>query len=105
MPGNLPTMATDGARNVYNPSFVEDLRPSELEGTLAHEAMHCALGHQCRRGGRDPELWNYAADFAINPLLLANGFTFPGGALIDPAFKNLSAEEIYARLRQRSGGA
>jgi predicted metal-dependent peptidase len=103
-PGNLPTMATDGTRVVYNPSFVDELSPAELEGALAHEVIHCALGHQCRRGGRDPELWNRAADFAINPLLLANGFTLPGGALIDPAFDNLSAEEIYARLLQNSSG-
>jgi len=104
VPGHLPTMATDGSRIVYNPAFVDQLKPPELEGTLAHEVMHCALGHQCRRGSRDPGLWNEAADFAINPILIANGFTLPAGALIDPAFANLSAEEIYARLPQKSGG-
>src|SRR6516165_9586185 len=104
VPGNLPTMATDGSRAVYNPTFVDQLKPAELEGTLAHEVLHCALGHHCRRGERDPELWNQAADFAINPILLGNGFTLPVGALVDPAFNNLSAEEIYARLLQRRGG-
>jgi len=99
--GSLPTMATDGSRIVYNPGFVDQLKPAELEGTLAHEVLHCALGHQCRRGERDPELWNEAADFAINPILIGNGFALPAGALIDPTFKNLSAEEIYARLLQR----
>ena len=99
--GSLPTMATDGSRIVYNPGFVDQLKPAELEGTLAHEVLHCALGHQCRRGERDSELWNVAADFAINPILIGNGFALPAGALIDPAFKNLSAEEIYARLLQR----
>jgi predicted metal-dependent peptidase len=102
--GSVPTMATDGSRIVYNPAFVDQLKPAELEGTLAHEVLHCALGHQCRRGERDPELWNQAADFAINPILLGNGFTLPAGALVDPAFNNLSAEEIYARLLQRGGG-
>jgi predicted metal-dependent peptidase len=69
--------------------------------------MHCALGHQCRRGTRDQGLWNEAADFAINPILNANGFTLPTGALIDPAFADLSAEEIYARLlrEKTEGGA
>jgi predicted metal-dependent peptidase len=104
VPGSLPTMATDGCRIVYSPAFVDELKPAELEGTLAHEVLHCALGHQCRRGERDPELWNQAADFAINPILLGNGFTLPSGALIDPAFNDLSAEEIYARLLQRKGG-
>ena len=104
VPGNLPTMATDGSRIVYNPAFVGQLKPAELEGVLAHEVLHCALGHHCRRGDRDPELWNEAADLAINPILLGNGFTLPAAALIDPAFNNLSAEEIYARLLQRTGG-
>jgi len=104
VPGCLPTMATDGSRIVYNAAFVDELKPAELEGTLAHEVLHCALGHHCRRGERDPELWNQAADFAINPILLGNGFTLPAGALVDPAFNNLSAEEIYARLLQRRGG-
>ena len=101
IPGDLPTMATDGSRIVYNPAFVDQLKPAELEGTLAHEVLHCALGHQCRRGTRDSGLWNEAADFAINPILNANGFTLPAGALVDPAFNNVSAEEIYARLLQR----
>jgi predicted metal-dependent peptidase len=105
IPGDLPTMATDGSRIVYNPAFVDQLKPAELEGTLAHEVMHCALGHQCRRGTRDLGLWNEAADLAINPILNANGFTLPAGALIDPAFANLSAEEIYARLlREKTEG-
>jgi predicted metal-dependent peptidase len=101
IPGDLPTMATDGSKIVYNPAFVDRLKPAELEGTLAHEVLHCALGHQCRRGKRDRELWNVAADFAINPILIGNGFMLPAGALVDPAFNNLSAEEIYTRLLQR----
>lgn len=103
VPGASPTMATDGTRIVYNPSFVDQLKPAELEGTLAHEVLHCALGHHCRRGNRDPRLWNEAADLAINPILIKNGFTLPAGALIDPAFTDLSAEEIYARLLQKRG--
>jgi predicted metal-dependent peptidase len=97
-------MATDGSRVVYNPAFVDELKPAELEGVLAHEVLHCALSHHCRRGERDPEIWNQAADFAVNPILLGNGFTLPAGALIDPTFNDLSAEEIYARLLQRRGG-
>src|SRR5471032_1787988 len=103
--GELPTMATDGRRIVYDPAFVEELTAAELEAVLAHEVLHCALGHHCRRGARDPRLWNEAADLAINPILIANGFSLPAGALIDPAFENLSAEEIYARLLERANDA
>lgn len=100
-PDDVPSMATDGRRIVYDPSFVDLLKPAELEAVLAHEVMHCALGHHCRRGAREPALWNRAADLAINPILIANGFTLPEGALLDPQFSNLSAEEIYARLMDR----
>lgn len=100
--GELPTMATDGRRIVYNPAFVDELTPAELEAVLAHEVLHCALGHHCRRGARDPRVWNEAADLAINPILIGNGFTLPAGALLDDTFNNLSAEEIYARLMQWS---
>ncbi|MBV9083611.1 MAG: hypothetical protein JOZ62_13105 [Acidobacteriaceae bacterium] len=72
---------------------------------LAHEVLHCALAHHCRRGQREPELWNEAADYAVNPILLANGVVLPPGVLVDPAFAELSAEEIYARLmRARKSG-
>jgi predicted metal-dependent peptidase len=98
MSTSFPTMATDGRRLVYNPAFVEKLTPAELEGVLAHEVMHCALAHHCRRGDRDAQLWNRAADYAVNPLLIGNGITLPKEALIDPSFADLSAEEIYPRL-------
>ena len=100
--GDLPTMATDGRRIVYNPQFVQQLKPAELEGVLAHEVMHCALAHHCRRGNRNPQIWNRAADYAVNPLLLGAGITLPAGVLVNAEFADLSAEEIYARLSQQT---
>ena len=105
LPGELPTMATDGRRIVYNPQFVQQLKPAELEGVVAHEVMHCALAHHCRRGNRNPQVWNQAADYAVNPLLLSAGMTLPAGVLVNPEFANLSAEEIYARLSQQASGS
>ncbi len=102
--GSLPTMATDGSRIVFNSDFVDELTPAQLEGVIAHEVLHCALGHHCRRGQRDPRLWNKAADLAINPILIRNGLILPEGALFDSACDNLSAEDIYARLQKQSAG-
>jgi predicted metal-dependent peptidase len=101
VPGSLPTMATDGRRIVYNPAFVVGLSSAELEGVLAHEVLHCALAHHCRRGQREPDLWNQAADYAVNPILLGSGVVLPPGVLVDAAFADLSAEEIYSRLLNR----
>jgi predicted metal-dependent peptidase len=42
-------MATDGRRILFNPEFVHSLQPEELEAVLAHEVLHCALGHHPRR--------------------------------------------------------
>lgn len=94
----LKTMGTDGVRLVYNPDFVESLTLPELTGVWAHEAMHCALDHTGRLGNRDRKRFNIAADHAINPLLIDAGLTLPKSALIDPRYRNKSAEEIYALL-------
>ncbi|HET6843506.1 MAG TPA: VWA-like domain-containing protein [Candidatus Angelobacter sp.] len=101
---SIPTMATNGKTIYYNPAFVESLTPAELQGVLAHEVMHCALAHQCRRGVRDTQLWNEAADLAINPIILNNGLTLPADAHVDHQYQGMSAEEIYARLLDQKGG-
>lgn len=102
----FPTMATNGKVICYNTAFVESLTPEELEGVLAHEVSHCALGHHCRRGNRDRRLWNIACDYAINPLLLKNDLVLPAGALVNADYEGLSAEQIYDRmLQEQSDGA
>lgn len=95
---NQPSMCTDGRTIRYNETFAAGLSPDELCGVLAHEVMHPALGHHARRGDRDPQNWNRAADYAINPLLRAAGLTLPADALDDPAYHGMSAEEIYGKL-------
>jgi predicted metal-dependent peptidase len=91
----FPTMATDGQRHYFNPEFVLSLTPQELLGVQAHESEHDARHHGTRRGGRDPMEWNIACDYAINIDLIAEGFKLPDGALIDPKYRGMSAEEIY----------
>lgn len=93
------TMWTDGKRLGFNPSFVASLTPSETRGVVAHEVDHCARLHHVRREHRDADDWNKACDYAINGGLVAAGFILPKGALINPAYDNLSEEEIYTRLR------
>jgi predicted metal-dependent peptidase len=94
------TMQTDGTRLQYNPEFVDTMTDAELTAVIAHEVMHCALLHPYRIGSRELKTWNKACDFAINSLLVAQGFTLPKGALIDPQFDGISAEQIYAILNR-----
>jgi predicted metal-dependent peptidase len=96
----LPTMATNGKVIRYNADFVESITAEELEGVLAHEVLHCALAHHCRRGDRQKRLWNIAADYAINPIVLKNGLALPADALVNPDYEGLSVEQIYDRLLQ-----
>lgn len=96
--GGCKTMATDGRSLFFNPAWVEKQKPAELVGVIAHEVMHCAMSHHCRRGARDPRKWNIAADHAINPILVDAGFTLPAGGLNDPAYHGLAAEQIFGRL-------
>jgi predicted metal-dependent peptidase len=74
-----------------------------LRTCIAHETMHCAALHHTRRGDRDLRRWNIACDHAINPLLAEADFELPDGALLDPAYAGLSAEDIYARLPEDDG--
>lgn len=94
----VPTAATDG-RDIYvNNTFFSTLSADEQEGLLLHEVLHAALLHVPRRGGRDPLLWNIAADIVINGMLLGEGYALPEGGLRDKRREKLSAEEIYELL-------
>ncbi|HZX06337.1 DUF2201 family putative metallopeptidase [Kribbella sp.] len=76
-----------------------DLTQNEWRFVMAHEMLHAALRHGERVGGRDPYLWNVAADLVINGWLLEMGVgTMPDGALHDPVLKGMSAEEVYDRI-------
>ena len=94
----IKTFDTNGTLLRYNPTFSATLTDRQLIGVLAHEVMHCALLHPFRLKGRNPHQWNEAADLAVNPLLLAQGFELPPGILNRAEFAGMAAEQIYPRL-------
>lgn len=99
------TAWVDGRSLGYNPTFVESLTHAELVGLIAHEVMHCAMGHCFRRDGRDGTNWNVACDYAINGDLKQSGFSLPaGGCFPDATQLGKSSEWIYARLPQPKPG-
>lgn len=95
----ISTAGVNAQELVFNATFVDTLSNVELKGLIAHEVMHLALGHHARQGNRHPQLWNLAADFALNPALVTDGFTLPPGGCIDPQYNGMSAEAIYDKLR------
>ncbi|TCK33377.1 putative metal-dependent peptidase [Paraburkholderia sp. BL8N3] len=94
------TFWVDGQSLGYNPTYLGSLNDLETRGVLAHEILHVANGHCWRMGDRDPDLWNDACDYAINPIVLDAGLLLPKGVLVDARFKGKSAEEIYGTLAQ-----
>nr|WP_157597569.1 hypothetical protein [Streptacidiphilus rugosus] len=82
--------------------YVNPLRrygDEEWRFILAHEMLHAALRHGERAGGRDPYLFNVAADYVVNGWLLEMGVgEMPEGLLHDPELRGLSAEEVYDRI-------
>ena len=104
--GKTETAATDGYHIYYNQAWLEELKEkygvSTVAAIIAHEVMHCALNHITRCGTRDKTLWNIAADYATNLILHEAGFRLPHDALLDPKYKNMSAEQIYEQLLENS---
>jgi len=72
----------------------------EMKFVLAHEYLHAGLEHHNRCQGRNPYLWNVACDYVINGWLkqMEIGEMPEKGALYDPQFDNVSAEEVYDRI-------
>ena len=95
------TAATDGRSLYFNPSFIGTLTLAQTMGLIAHEIGHCIMEHHKRRNGRDPVQWNIAGDLAINPLIEYDdsGIELPAGALMNPAYKGMTTEDIYNRIK------
>lgn len=77
LPG-IGTAETDGTYVGWDPEFWKYLLPETRETVLVHELWHPALLHMCRRGDRDPEIWNWACDIRINNDLKNAGYSFKG---------------------------
>ena len=97
-PAWCPTTGTDARKFYYNPEYVQELRTEEAQFVLAHEALHCALSHFARRAHRVKHRWDLACDYAINPILIADGLKPPPGILMMKEYVGMSAEEIYPLL-------
>ncbi|MBD2355826.1 hypothetical protein H6G41_14560 [Tolypothrix sp. FACHB-123] len=96
---SFPTAATDGEDIFINPDFLRSLSSSQLDGLLLHEVLHAALLHVTRRGARERNLWNVAADIVVNGMIAQQqSFELPAGGVRNQQLEHLSVEEIYEIL-------
>lgn len=93
------TAATDGKDVFFNETYLRSLPTPQQDGLLLHEVLHAALMHVLRRGVREPERWNVAADIVVNGMIAAQDiFELPDGGLRDSKLEHLSVEEVYELL-------
>lgn len=83
----------------YNPTFIEKQSVIQFAGLMAHECWHVAFQHLARRGNRDPLVWNAAADYVINFMLIKAGFEIPKEGLLDSKYdEEWTTDTVYEDL-------
>jgi hypothetical protein len=104
-----PTMATNGYFIAYHPDFVLSQSDAAIRFVLCHEVLHCVGDHMSRRGNRDSTLWNWACDYAINPILNAekdSNFDWPKDpngermGLYEQKYEGMRAEDIFELIKE-----
>jgi len=101
----LPTAATDGRHFYYNSRLIDKMPLKQVEFLFGHETLDNVFDHMGRRGDRDPQLFNIAADYAVNQDLMDQRIgekitVVP--ILLDSKYKGMSSEEIYDELYQNA---
>lgn len=92
--------ATDGRDVFVNPQQLHALPTAQRDAALLHTVLHAALLHVPRRGARDPQVWNLAADVVVNGMVARQGgVELSADAVRMPDLEHLSVEEVYELLR------
>lgn len=99
---SVGTLGTDGESIVYSPEWVLKHTFHEVVFGLAHEVGHCILDHMGRRGSRNHNKYNIAADYVLNEILVKEKIgSMPHGSLYNPALTARAggtAEGVYKIL-------
>ncbi len=109
------TARTNGKVIEYNPNYLMALKPEHQNFLLFHEIFHVLLGHCGRSAGKDPEVWNIAADCIVNYMLgrymhkcmEEAGLPFRwlpeaiDGERMGIAVRNETVESLYQKLLKR----
>ena len=101
----LPTAAVDGRNLYFNTQFFNAMDNKEIEFVVAHEILHMVFDHLGRRdwhgADRNPMLYNIAADYIVNNLLVRDGIGKTPkivDCFQDFKFEGWTSEEVYDEL-------
>jgi len=95
------TAATDGRNLYYNTQFFNAMSNKEIEFVIAHEILHCVYDHMTRRDDRNPMLYNIAADYIVNNLLVRDRIGDKPSIVDcyqDFKYEGWTSEEVYDEL-------
>ena len=101
----LMTAAVDGRNLYFNTQFFNAMDNKEIEFVLAHEILHMVYDHLGRRHDRNPRLYNIAADYLVNNLLVRDRIgTKPKlvDCYQDFKYDGWSSEEVYDDLFEKA---
>ena len=99
------TAATDGRSIYFNREFFQPLTIKQIEFVIAHEILHNVFDHMGRREGRNPKIFNIAADYCVNGQLIRDkiGEQPPKEIQIfhDPKYYGWGAEQVYDDIYEK----
>ena len=100
-----PTAAVDGRNLYFNTQFFNAMSNKEVEFVIAHEILHCVFDHLGRRGDRNPQIYNIAADYIVNNTLVRDRI----GEMVkivdcfqDFKYEGWTSEEVYDDIYEQA---
>lgn len=97
----LMTAAVDGRKLYFNTQFFNAMGNKEVEFVIAHEILHMVYDHLGRREERNPMLYNIAADYIVNNLLVRDRIGIKPKIVDcyqDFKYDGWTSEEVYDEL-------
>lgn len=101
----LPTAAVDGRNLYFNTQFFNAMTNKEIEFVIAHEILHCVFDHLGRREDRDHALYNIAADYIVNNLLVRDRIGDKPTVVDcyqDFKYDGWTSEEVYDDIKKQA---
>ena len=101
----LPTAAVDGRKLYFNTQFFNAMDNKEVEFVIAHEILHMVYDHLGRREDRDPMLYNIAADYIVNNLLVDDRIGKKPRIVDcyqDFKYRGWTSEEVYDNVKKEA---